>query len=202
MKDAENVKEISTLGPDFMGFIFYEPSKRNALGINPQIVRSLPDSVCPVGVFVNSSMENIIEIADTYGLNTIQLHGDESPELCRLLKDKGLNIIKALQIKDLLPNNLEKYSEVIDIFIFDAAGKQPGGNGFKFNWELLDNYTLDIPFLLSGGIGPDDYNYILQFSHPNCIGIDLNSKFEIEPGIKNPISLFNFFYKIKKYESS
>lgn len=196
MTQKENIAQVCELFPDFLGLIFYPKSPRNAIGINPEIFKSLPEHIKPVGVFVNADFNGIVEIANRYGIKTVQLHGEEPPEFCEKLKKLGFKVIKAIKVPSSSDENffksLECYEGKIDLFLFDTGGAKPGGNGQKFNWDILDNYYLEMPFLLSGGIGPDDLELIKSFHHPQFIGIDLNSRFEISPGIKSFPLLSNF----------
>lgn len=189
LREEENIKEISLLKPDYMGFIFYPKSPRNAYHILPETVKRLPSQIKRTGVFVNSTFEEIMRIADKYNLHTVQLHGEESTELCGNLKNQGLEVIKAFKIKssdsNILMSNLLPYKDYVDLFLFDTAGAAPGGNGNKFDWEILSNYNLTKPYLLSGGIGPEDSKTLKRGLPPQCLGIDVNSKFEISPGYKN-----------------
>lgn len=184
MRDKENIEALSVLKPDFIGFIFHEKSSRN---ITEPLAINLPDSISKVGVFVNKSIEFISDKADQFNLNYIQLHGNESPEFCKKLKKQlNIGVIKAFNISDDFKfNNLEPYEPFCDYFLFDAFGKQAGGNGITFNWTLLEQYTEETPFLLSGGINETMADNIKQFQHQKCIGIDINSGFEISPAMKN-----------------
>ena len=187
MRDAENIREVEALGIDMMGFIFYPKSSRY-FSEQPAY---LPQKCKRVGVFVNEDVENIKKIADNYALDFIQLHGHESIEDVQKLQDR--KVIKAFNIatKEDLDATVP-YVGLVDYFLFDTKGPSVGGNGEKFDWSILDAYNGDTPFLLSGGIGPDDAERIKTFRHPKCIGIDLNSRFEIEPGIKDIVKLKTF----------
>lgn len=202
MTQKENIFQVSSLSPDFLGFIFYSKSPRNALGMSLDIIQRLPKNIQPVAVFVNSDYDEIIETVNRYGIKTIQLHGEESSEFCKKLKNKGFTIIKAIKVP-YQPNEnffdcLESYKGKIDLFLFDTAGSDPGGNGQKFNWKILNNYSIEIPFLLSGGIGPDDLEAIKSFHHVQLIGVDLNSRFEISPGFKSIPLLSRFLNTLKQ----
>lgn len=187
MRSAENIREVEALGIDMMGFIFWPKSSRY-VSKRPAY---LPQKCKRVGVFVNEDIENIMKIADDYALDFIQLHGHESIEEVKKLKDR--KIIKAFNIatkEDL--DATTPYANLVDFFLFDTKGPSVGGNGEKFDWSILNAYNGDTPFLLSGGIGPEDAERIKSFNHPKCIGIDLNSRFEIEPGIKDIVKLKTF----------
>lgn len=180
MHDAGNIRMAEKSGVDLMGFIFYPNS--------PRFVKEIPEYLpdCRrVGVFVNESIPRIMEIARRMDLWAVQLHGDESPEVCRALKREGLRVIKAIGIGEGIPGNLCDYEEWCDMFLFDTACKEYGGSGRRFDWDILKDYHGSTPFLLSGGIAPDSVQKLKNFSHPRCIGIDVNSAFEISPGIKD-----------------
>lgn len=201
MKQAANIYELSNLKPDLMGFIFYDGSPRNALTLNPQVIKEISHIVTPVGVFVNAKEIFIEDMADRYGITTLQLHGSETPEFCNNLKSKGFAIIKAFSISEDsgidLFNDMKRYESSIDYFLFDTKGNLPGGNGTKFNWDLLRNYNLDTPYFLSGGIKPEDVKSLKNLDLHNLIGIDLNSKFESSPGIKNIEILSKFIQQFR-----
>ena len=193
MRDAENIREVECLNIDWMGFIFWSKSSRYV----SERPAYLPTKVKRVGVFVNANMEEVKQKVEEYGLNIIQLHGQESPayihQLRSLCGDRVAAIIKAFNIateEDLAQT--DPYKGIADYFLFDAKAQLIGGNGTKFDWSVLDNYKDDTPFLLSGGIGPDDAERICDwFSAGNgsaaakCIGIDLNSRFETAPALKD-----------------
>jgi len=193
MKYANNIEQVTALQPDYLGFIFYEKSARHFDAIIPQI----PDSIKKVGVFVDETIAVVIEKINTHHLQAVQLHGDEPPEYCLKLKryyediaDEKLEIIKVFSIKN--ETNFEvlkPYDTVCDYFLFDTKGKLPGGNGFTFDWDVLNNYPSTKPFFLSGGIGLDEVEKLKEFQQSKaskyCYAIDVNSKFEIEPGLKN-----------------
>ena len=191
MREADNIRDVETLGIDMMGFIFWPKSSRYV----SQRPDYLPKHVKRVGVFVNEDPEQVKRLADDYDLDYIQLHGHESPEY--IFQLGGLHIIKAFNIStadDLLQT--QPYEGVVDYFLFDAKGKSVGGNGEKFNWNVLYAYNGSTPFLLSGGIGPDDATHVKAFHHPKCIGIDLNSCFELSPGLKDVAKLKEFMYNL------
>jgi phosphoribosylanthranilate isomerase len=181
MKYSENILEISELLPDYLGFIFWEKSSRYFDGEIPEI----PKSIKKVGVFVDATVEEIISKIKKYDLNVVQLHGDESPEFCRNLKMKNIEIIKVFSVNDDFDFSvLEPFENACDYFLFDTKGKLPGGNGITFNWQILQHYKLTKPFFLSGGIGLNDIEDIKKLNLP-IYAIDVNSKFEIEAGLKN-----------------
>ena len=199
MKYPENILEVGALLPDYMGFIFWEKSARYFDGILPE----LPKSIKKVGVFVNASLDEIIEKIKTHDLQAVQLHGDESVEFCESLKKntpKLIDVIKVFPILDTFDFGiLNPYEKVCDFFLFDTKGKLPGGNGTAFDWKLLESYNSTKPFFLSGGIGIeelDSVNEILKTNLP-VYAIDVNSKFELEPGLKNIEILSRFKDNLK-----
>lgn len=199
MKYHDNIKQVAALQPDYLGFIFYERSKRNFEGVIPDI----SDRIIKTGVFVDESIDFILNKVQKYSLKAIQLHGDESPELCKqLFTIKDLEVIKIFSIGDDFDlGSLIPYEEVCDCFLFDTKGKEKGGNGIAFNWELLKGYSSKKPFFLSGGIGLEELNSIKEFfkmdASKYCFAIDLNSKFEVEPGFKDIEKLKIFIQNLK-----
>ena len=193
MREAENIREVEALGIDWLGMIFWPKSSRFV----SQRPEYLPNQVKRVGVFVDEEAGRVMETADEYGLDLIQLHGHESPEYISMLK--GHRIIKAFNIA--IPSDFRDttpYEGLADYFLFDTKGKQVGGNGEKFDWSVLSSYQGRTPFLLSGGIGPEDVEQVRAINHPKCIGIDLNSRFEIAPGLKDVSKLKEFIVKVNK----
>ncbi|WP_348810990.1 phosphoribosylanthranilate isomerase [Flavobacterium maritimum] len=187
MKYPDNILEVGSLLPDYMGFIFWEKSARYFDGDLP----NLPKSIRKVGVFVNESIPVILEKIAKYDLQAIQLHGHESVEFCKDLKseiDAAIEIIKVFSVDDTFDFNVvEPFETVCDYFLFDTKGKLPGGNGTTFDWKVLANYPSSKPFFLSGGIGLDEMDAVNEILKTNLpvYAIDVNSKFEIEPGLKN-----------------
>ena len=195
MRDGDNIREVEQLSIDWMGFIFYPKSSRYV----SEVPAYLPTKCKRVGVFVDASTDEIIKKIHDFSLDMIQLHGNESPEQISHLSPltNHLSIIKAFNIataEDL--KSTASYIGLADYFLFDTKGPSVGGNGEKFDWSVLSNYESDTPFLLSGGIGPDDAERILDYHHPKCIGIDLNSQFELAPGLKDVTTLSRFLNKI------
>ena len=186
MKFIENIEQVSGLYPDYMGFIFYEKSKRNFEGVIPK----LPKSIKKTGVFVNEYLEIVISLVEEYQLEAIQLHGDETVTYIKQLKTHlpSIEIIKVFGIKDEFNFDvLTPFLPLVDYFLFDTKGKERGGNGFQFDWSVLDAYPYEKPFFLSGGIGLKDVLAIQKIIDSNLpiYALDINSKFEIEPGLKN-----------------
>ena len=192
MRDAQNIRDVESLGVDWIGMIFWPKSKRYVA----EVPSYLPEHLKKVGVFVDSTLDDILQHISDYQLDIIQLHGQESPDFAKALKPH--TIIKAFNIEkadDLLQT--EKYKGIADYFLFDTKGKMVGGNGQKFDWSVLTAYQGKTPFLLSGGIGPEDAESVRSFHHPRCIGIDLNSRFESEPGFKDINQLKTFINKLR-----
>ena len=210
MREPENIQQVAELGIDLMGFIFWPKSARyvKSVTVKAGIVPNLPNSkvtrnakkVKRVGVFVDEMPQTVITHAYNYRLDYIQLHGNESPIYIENLKRtlipdilSDVKIIKALSIREADDvKRWREYENVADLLLFDTKCKCVGGSGEQFDWSVLDKYDGNIPFLLSGGIGPEDADRLKQFNHPMCIGIDLNSRFEDEPGVKNVEKLKRF----------
>lgn len=191
MKYAKNISELMKLPIDMMGLIFYSKSPRY---VSTSDLPASYSSIQRVGVFVNADLDEIEEKVEQYELDLIQLHGDESPEFCKSLEQR-LPVIKALSIakkEDL--EYTKRYEGVCSYFLFDTKTPQYGGSGQKFDWQILDSYRGKIPFLLSGGISEKDVSALKKIQHPMFYGIDLNSCFELEAGLKN-ISLIEKFIK-------
>ena len=193
LKYPENIQAVSALKPDFMGFIFYPKSPRYAEPLDIKTLEALPPTIKKIGVFVNEDIENILTIAYKYKLDGLQLHGTELVDMCRKLKKLGYLVIKAFPIAEAYNFKVTKaYEGVCDYFLFDTKTDAYGGSGVKFNWQILKEYKGETPFFLSGGIAVDDAEAIRKIEHPLFAGIDLNSKFELKPGLKN-ISLLKEF---------
>lgn len=203
MKYPENILELGSLLPDYMGFIFWKKSARYFDGVIPE----LPKSIKKVGVFVNETVEIILAKAQQNNLQAIQLHGHESVEFCLDLKNKIKNlkevqieIIKVFSVADDFDFEvLKPFENICDYFLFDTKGKLPGGNGTTFDWKVLEKYPTNKPFFLSGGIGIEEMDAMKEISKTNLplYAIDVNSKFEIEPGLKNIEKLNNFKHNLK-----
>jgi phosphoribosylanthranilate isomerase len=198
MKYPDNILEVGSLLPDYMGFIFWKKSARYFDGALPD----LPQSINKTGVFVNASQKDILAKVTQYDLQAVQLHGTESAAFCQELQDtltKSIEIIKVFSVDDAFDfDQLQAFETVCDYFLFDTKGKLPGGNGTTFDWKVLEKYPSQKPFFLSGGIGLDEIDLvkqILKTDLPIC-AIDVNSKFEIEGGLKNKEELDRFKQKI------
>jgi len=198
MRDPENIRAVDGLGPDLMGFIFYEKSPRAVTSVPDY----LPEHAERVGVFVNHDIDFILDKAKQFGLKWIQLHGQETPDMCCKLRRKhNFKVIKAFSIAtaaDVAQSFV--YTDCCDLFIFDTKTPSVGGSGVQFDWSLLDAYHGPVKFLLSGGIGPD--TDVSCMKHQMLEGYDLNSKFETEPGLKNIKALDSFIGNIKRNEQN
>ena len=200
MRDPENISGVVAAQPDYLGFIFYPKSSR-FVGFepSPDVLAMVPDSVKKVGVFVNETPEKVLETCRSWKLDVAQLHGQESPEYCRQIQASGVTVFKVFSVDEQFDfKKLEEYSGVCSYFLFDTKGRLPGGTGQKFNWQLLENYKLNVPFFLSGGIGPEDLPLIKTFSHPQLAGIDINSGFEISPALKDVEKVRTFISEIRR----
>jgi phosphoribosylanthranilate isomerase len=199
MKYPDNILEVGALLPDYMGFIFWEKSARYFNGQIPELIKTIKKT----GVFVNESVENIIEKIDKHDLQAVQLHGKESVEFCLDLKSKidfKIEIIKVFSADENFDFEIIKpFESVCDYFLFDTKGKLPGGNGTTFDWTILKKYNSNKPFFLSGGIGINELKAIEEISKSNLpiYGVDVNSKFELEPGLKNKNLFSNFKHKFE-----
>lgn len=212
MRDADNIRDISALGVDMIGLIFYPPSPRyvqqfsSGAGIIPDYAPDMGKTPLRVGVFVDDMPQNIVTRVYNYKLDYIQLHGNEPRETLENLRatidpdiKPKIKIIKAISVSS--AEDIKKYKEYVgaaDLFLFDTKCKTVGGSGEQFDWQVLEQYDGETPFLLSGGIGPDDAERVRSFHHPQCIGIDLNSKFEIEPALKDVEKLKDFLEKLRE----
>ena len=199
MRDAENIRMADQLNTiDWMGFIFYPASKRYVGELSPS---SLPQHSQRVGVFVNEQIQKVKDQQSKYQLDLIQLHGDESPDYCNQLRVKvgsQVKLIKVIPISTVLDlNHCKAYEDVVDYFLFETRCASYGGSGTSFDWSLLQDYNGQLPFLITGGIGPSDVSKVQSFSHPRFAGIDINSCFEISPALKDIKAISNFINKIK-----
>lgn len=220
MRDKDNINEVAALGVDWIGMIFYEKSPR-FVKMTPALAGIIPDTVepsdphhptldsqsCPirVGVFVDEMPQNIITRVVNFNLDIVQLHGHETPTLIRNLRRTldpdirpGIRFMKAISVEsrdDIA--TYKDYEDCVDYFLFDTKCKTVGGSGQQFDWSVLQDYDGSKPFLLSGGIGPDDAERIRQFRHPKLMGIDVNSRFETAPALKDVEKLKSFIQQIK-----
>ena len=200
MRNPENITELVALDVDFIGYIFHGKSSRNVI-VNPKV--EIPLRIKKVGVFVNETEEKIRNKVKEYRLNVVQLHGDESPRFCQELSRSGVQVMKAFSVDSTFDfSQLTEYLSCCNIFLFDSKGEHRGGNGTKFNWELLKQYTGAIPFLLSGGIKLTDIDEILQLDLKNMIGIGVNSGFEISPAVKDIDKVKIMVNEIRNHEKT
>ena len=197
LKCQSNIEELTHLPIDYMGFIFYNKSPRYLdEDLSSDFVKSIPKRIKKTGVFVNENIYSIFNRIAHYDLDMVQLHGDETSELCAELKPH-VKVMKAFQIQDGLDfKQLESYLSVVDYFLFDSPTANYGGSGKQFNWQLLKNYNYNIPFFLSGGINEEHIEDIQQLNIPQLVAIDINSKFETEPGLKNIEHIKQFISKL------
>jgi len=205
MRDIENINQLQELDIDFMGIIRYSKSKRFVDDSQKEKVAQQTMNKGTVGVYVNESLENILKDIIPLQLDVIQLHGDEDSAFAKALLEIDIKIFKAFQItEDFDFNSLKEWEELAAqyvgklFFLFDTATPNYGGSGKKFNWSILDSYKGEVPFLLSGGISKDDVVLVKEFKHNMFLGIDLNSKFENEPGLKNIEEIKTFIEKLRK----
>ena len=198
MRDPVNLEQLCALEPDYVGFIFYAPSKRYVgEDPDPALFRIPGPAIKKVGVFVDEDLGMVRKIVRQFGLDAVQLHGNESVDYCGQLSKAGPEVIKVLD-----PHagdaEIKQYSGPADYILFDSAGKGSGGTGLKFNWELLRGLPVHAPFFISGGIGPDDAGVLRKLGIGGLAGVDLNSRFELAPGIKDIKLLKEFFMHIRK----
>jgi len=213
MRDPENLARLLELPVDWVGFIFYPPSGRYVAeegGLAKWLAehREAFQGKKKVGVFVNAQVDEVLRRVHAYELDVLQLHGEEQPaylaELSRfreLGSLRDVQLMKAIRVGESVDfAEWAPYAELADYFLFDTLGKQRGGTGQRFSWALLEEYSLPVPFLLGGGIGPDALTALQGFRHPQWAGIDLNSRFESEPGLKDIRMLKNFLTDIQSTE--
>jgi phosphoribosylanthranilate isomerase len=188
MRDPENLEQLVSLGPDYIGFIFYGPSKRFVGDLDPELTKQIPAGIKATGVFVDESLEEVVRLSQRYDLKALQLHGKESPEYCMFLKQhlSDIEVIKAFGVNDQFTFGvLEAYRAVVDYFLFDTQTADHGGSGKTFDWTLLQNYQLQVPYFLSGGIGLEELQMIKAIADPRLHAVDVNSRFETAPAMKN-----------------
>ena len=202
MREKSNLEAIRTLHPDFIGLIFYEKSPRFV----SMLERSLKESFGPskkVGVFVNEPIARVCALVETFHLDAVQLHGNEPVDDCKTLKKMGVTVIKAFGISSTDDfAQCEPYTSVCDMFLFDTKTSAYGGSGTAFDWSILANYTCSVPFFLSGGISLENLAEVVKVQHECFVGIDLNSKFEISPALKNVAKVELAIQKIRTSQTS
>lgn len=183
MREDENIHQLTQLAIDYIGHIFYPKSTRYIA--DAKLLNS-NSNIKKTGVFVNVSFEEIIQAIESYQLQSIQLHGDESVELIQQLNQSGVEIIKAFGVNnDFVWNSIAPYLDHIDYLLFDSKSAQYGGTGERFNWDKLKEYPYDKPYFLSGGLSLENIQEAVEFEDSRLIGLDLNSRFEISPGLKD-----------------
>ena len=191
MRDIENISALSDLKPEYMGFIFWASSSRYVSDSTPELNKKIKKT----GVFVDASIDYINDKIITHHLQAVQLHGSETPDYCKLIKNFEVEVIKAFSVKDHFDFSiLTPYEEKCDFFLFDTKGSLPGGNGYTFNWSILNDYSSQKPFFLSGGIGIENMQEIRELLNTSLplYAIDVNSKFEISPGSKKIEAIIKF----------
>jgi len=185
MRESDNIRDVAALHPDYMGFIFYEPSPR-FVGHDFMVSLQLPSSIKRVGVFVNHSIDFVMVAMKMNQLDYAQVHGDESVAYCEALKQQGVNVIKVFRVDDDFDfNSTKPFESVADYFLFDTKGKLYGGNARPFDWNLLSHYNQVVPFFLSGGIQVENIQALKNLSGLNLHAIDINSGVEERPGFKS-----------------
>lgn len=200
MRDSANIQSLLDVKPDYMGFIFYEKSPRYVgEELDVTLLKSFSRNIKKVGVFVNAHPDLILKTVKKYNLDLVQLHGNETPEVCRGLRSRGLTIIKAFSISEGFNfSRLNNFKSHCDYFMFDTKGDSFGGTGQAFNWEILKNYDNEKSFFLSGGISPVHAETIMELKGLNIHAIDINSKFETTPGMKNVDKIKTFARQLKE----
>jgi len=202
LREADNIKAVAALGPDYIGLIRYERSPRYVSDLDASGLNDLPDNILKTGVFVNETKENIHKLIAEHQLNAIQLHGDESADFAAAFKNKVV-VLKAFGVDgDFDFEKPKNYANNVDFFLFDTKTAVHGGSGQVFDWRVLNRYNLDVPFFLSGGLSLDNLHEIANIKHPKFYGVDLNSRFEISPGLKDIDKLQKAFAIIKQYTTN
>ena len=191
MTKAEQVYELDAIGVEFAGFIFYPKSKRFVLHqMPPTEIKNIEGNISKVGVFVNAQEEYILKQVEDCGLSLVQLHGDESPKFCENISNYT-TVVKAFRLTedDNIEWKIKDYMEAADMFLFDTEGAGYGGTGKKFDWNMLKEANINKPFFLSGGIQPEDVDELKDFETTSVakdlFAVDINSRFEVVPGIKD-----------------
>jgi len=200
---AEQAIQLNAAGADFAGFIFYPPSARYAFKSMPSGEIKKLRNINKVGVFVNANIDDVLRTVDECGLYLVQLHGNESPRYCEKIS-QYITVIKAFRIStgDDIVWKIKDYHDVADMFMFDTEGTSFGGTGKKFDWQLLKNANINKPFFLSGGIAPEDAEAIREFQQQpvakDLFALDINSRFELSPGVKDLHKIKTFISSIKE----
>ncbi|MBE5320963.1 phosphoribosylanthranilate isomerase [Pedobacter sp. MR2016-19] len=201
MRLAANIAAVAELQPDYLGFIFYEKSPRLISDVSAELIKYIPAEIKTIGVFVNEELEKVNDKVNTLKLKAVQLHGSESPEYCAALKStfSTLEVVKAFGIdEDFDFSDLEPHLDVVDYFLFDTKTKTHGGSGKTFNWSVLGRYTYTKPYFLSGGIDLEHSMAIKNINDERLYALDINSRFEIEPGLKDAEKIKGFIKEMNK----
>lgn len=198
MRHARNIASVAELQPDYLGFIFYQKSPRYISEVSAELIKYVPPTIKTTGVFVNEDLQIVKQYVIKYNLKAVQLHGKESVDYCQELKDAGLEVIKAFGVYEKFDCSiLEDYLNVVDYFLFDTQTPAHGGSGKVFDWKLLGTYPFDKPYFLSGGIDLRHVATIKNIDDSRLYAIDVNSKFELEPGLKDEDKLKEFFKEMQ-----
>lgn len=198
MKQAANIAAVAELQPDYLGFIFYPKSPRCISEVSAELIKYVPPTIKTTGVFVNEELQNVKQYIIKYNLKAVQLHGKESVDYCEELNSTGVEIIKAFGVDENFDfSTLGIYANAVDYFLFDTQTAAHGGSGKVFDWKLLEKYKLEKPYFLSGGIDLSHAETIKKINDPRLYAVDVNSKFELEPGLKDVEKLREFFKKMK-----
>lgn len=200
MKYEENIAGLMELKPDYIGFIFYEKSKRYAgQELQSSFMKTMDPTMEKVGVFVNHPVAEVIRICDEFDIRTVQLHGEETPQQCRQLKEVGFKVVKAFSIDSGFDFSLLRpYVAFCDFFLFDTKGDNYGGTGRSFDWSMLENYDNSLPFFLSGGIDEGSLERLRLLPGLRLHALDINSRFEISPGLKDTLQIKSFMEKMNE----
>lgn len=196
LRDPDNIKAVEALAPDYMGFICYDKSPRFIGAMDDDELVNIGTGITKVGVFVDEDADSISKLIYKYKFDAIQLHGNESPEFCDMFKHE-VQVIKAFGIDEHFDfAKLDAYKNNVNYFLFDTKTPVHGGSGQTFDWGILERYKLSVPFFLSGGLSPDNLEEVKNIKHPAFYGVDLNSKFEVSPALKDLDKLKQAFKKI------
>ena len=201
LRDPANIKALEALKPDYMGFICYDKSSRYIGGMDDDQLVHISNDIIKTGVFVDEDADSISKLIYKYKFDAIQLHGSESPEFCGLFRHE-VQVIKAFGIDESFDfTKLNAYKNNVDFFLFDTKTAAHGGSGQTFDWKVLNRYEMDVPFFLSGGLSLDNMSEVNQIDHPAFYGVDLNSKFEVLPALKDIQKLTQAFNIINTFNS-
>jgi phosphoribosylanthranilate isomerase len=200
MREPASLAAVAALQPDFLGFILYPKSSRYVgEELSAEALAALPGGIRKVGVFVNETTEVIRARVRELVLDLVQLHGHETPAQCQELRTSGLAVVKAFSVDASFDfSSLTLFLGHVDYFLFDTKGEQPGGNGTTFDWRLLERYPFDVPYFLAGGLGLLHAEALRNLRLPGLFALDLNSKFEIEPGVKDAALLQQMFHELRR----